>query len=275
MRSFEKPPESLNTDYLDLYLIHMPYGDYHSSWRAMEELYRSGKIKASGVCNFLPDRLADLILSHEIVPAVNQIELHPFCQQRALRQVMAQYGIVSMAWPPFAEGQNRIFTHPALTEIGKQYGKKAWWQFPNPFTLSASRRTFLWMILTLAACRVKPMVNQILLHISNTDLELLDYCKTQDIQVEAYSPIAHGETLKNPVIADMAKKYGVSAAQLCIRYVLELGAAALPKAANPKHMKANAAADFTIAPADMEILKYTAPTKNYGEFSFFPVFSGK
>ena len=127
----------------------------------------------------------------------------------------------------------------------------------------------------LAACRVKPMVNQILLHISNTDLELLDYCKAQDIQVEAYSPIAHGQALKNPVIAEMAKKYGVSAAQLCIRYVLELGAVALPKTADPEHMKANAAVDFTITPADMELLKHTAPIKDYGEFSFFPVFSGK
>lgn len=123
MLSFEKTLENLGTDYLDLYLIHMPYGDYHGSWRAMEELHRGGKIRAIGVCNFLPDRLIDLILSHEVIPAVNQIELHPFCQQRSLRQVMAQYHIAAMAWAPFAEGQNGIFTHPVLTEIGKQYGK--------------------------------------------------------------------------------------------------------------------------------------------------------
>lgn len=123
MRSFAKTLENLGTDYLDLYLIHMPYGDYHGSWRAMEELYHAGKIKAIGVCNFLPDRLLDLILSHEVTPAVNQIELHPFCQQKALRQVMAAYGIVPMAWAPFAEGQNGIFTHPILAEIGRPYGK--------------------------------------------------------------------------------------------------------------------------------------------------------
>ena len=123
MRSFEKTLENLGTDYLDLYLIHMPYGDYHGSWRAMEALHRAGKIRAIGVCNFLPDRLTDLILSHEVIPAVNQIELHPFCQQRALRQVMAQYHIAAMAWAPFAEGQNGIFAHPVLAEIGKQYGK--------------------------------------------------------------------------------------------------------------------------------------------------------
>ena len=123
MRSFEKTLENLQTDYLDLYLIHMPYGDYHGSWHAMEELYHAGKIRAIGVCNFLPDRLTDLILSHEIVPAVNQIELHPFCQQRLLRQVMEQYHITPMAWAPFAEGENGMFTNPVLTMIGAQYGK--------------------------------------------------------------------------------------------------------------------------------------------------------
>ena len=123
MASFEKTLSNLQTDYLDLYLIHMPYGDYHGSWRAMEELYRAGKIKAIGVCNFLPDRLVDLILSHKVIPAVNQIELHPFCQQKALRQVMEQYMITPMAWAPFAEGQKNIFAHPVLTEIGKAYEK--------------------------------------------------------------------------------------------------------------------------------------------------------
>ena len=123
MRSFEKNLENLQTDYLDLYLIHMPYGDYHGSWRAMEELYRAGKVRAVGVCNFLPDRLVDLILSHEVVPAVNQIELHPFCQQRKLRRVMEQYHICPMAWAPFAEGQDGIFQHPVLAKIGAQYGK--------------------------------------------------------------------------------------------------------------------------------------------------------
>ena len=127
----------------------------------------------------------------------------------------------------------------------------------------------------LSDCRAKPMVNQILLHISNTDLALLDYCREQGIQVEAYSPIAHGEALKTPAIAEMAKKYGVNAAQLCIRYVIELGAVALPKTANPDHMASNAAADFTISSEDMETLKHTDRIADYGEFNIFPVFSGK
>lgn len=121
--SFEKTLQNLGTDYLDLYLIHMPYGDYHGSWRAMEELYTQGKIRAIGVCNFLEDRLVDLILSEKTVPAVNQIELHPFCQQKKLRKVMEKYQIYPMAWAPFAEGQNDIFHNKTLAAIGAQYGK--------------------------------------------------------------------------------------------------------------------------------------------------------
>ena len=127
----------------------------------------------------------------------------------------------------------------------------------------------------LAGCRVKPMVNQILLHISNTDLALTDFCRARNIQVEAYSPIAHGEALKNPSIVRMAEKYGVSAAQLCIRYVIQLGTVALPKTADPAHMASNAAVDFVISEADMETLKHMERIADYGSFNIFPVFSGK
>lgn len=123
MRSFEKTLKNLQTDYLDLYLIHMPYGDYHGAWRAMEELQRSGRVKAIGVCNFLEDRLVDLILSHDIKPAVNQIELHPFCRQIRLREVMEKYDIKAMAWAPFAEGNCGIFVDELLKTIGQKYGK--------------------------------------------------------------------------------------------------------------------------------------------------------
>lgn len=110
--SFEKTLENLQTDYLDLYLIHMPYGDYHGSWRAMEELYREGRIRGIGVCNFLPDRLIDLILSHDVVPAVNQVELHPFCQQRSLRQVRKRIGL--RRWPglPLPKGSTASLRTP-------------------------------------------------------------------------------------------------------------------------------------------------------------------
>lgn len=123
MRSFEKTLKNLQTDYLDLYLIHMPYGDYHGAWRAMEELQRQGSVKAIGVCNFLEDRLVDLILSHDVKPAVNQIELHPFCRQTKLREVMEKYGIKAMAWAPFAEGNGGIFKDESLKAIGQKYGK--------------------------------------------------------------------------------------------------------------------------------------------------------
>ena len=118
-------------------------------------------------------------------------------------------------------------------------------------------------------------LNQLLLHIAGTDLPLLDYCTQQDIRVEAYSPIAHGEALKNPAITAMAEKYGVSVPQLCIRYVLQLGAVALPKTANPGHMRSNAAVDFAISPEDMETLRSMEHLTDYGDYNGFPVFSGK
>ena len=127
----------------------------------------------------------------------------------------------------------------------------------------------------LADAEIKPMVNQILTHISNTPLELIDFCKANGIQCEAYSPIAHGEALKNKAIADMAAKYGVLAAQLCVRYTIDLGMVSLPKTANPEHMKSNSDIDFIISAEDMETLKHFDKIKDYGEYSIFPVFSGK
>ncbi len=122
---------------------------------------------------------------------------------------------------------------------------------------------------------IKPMVNQILTHISNTPIELIDFCKANGILCEAYSPIAHGEALKNKAISDMAAKYGVSAAQLCVRYTIDLGMVSLPKTSNPEHMRSNAEIDFEISAEDMEVLKNFEKIKDYGEYSFFPVFSGK
>ena len=121
--SFQKTLDNLQTDYLDLYLIHMPYGDYYGSWKAMEELYAEGRISAIGVCNFEADRLLDLILNNKILPAINQMELHPFCQQKDLREIMEKYQVRTMAWAPFAEGRNHIFTDMTLYEIGSKYHK--------------------------------------------------------------------------------------------------------------------------------------------------------
>ena len=127
----------------------------------------------------------------------------------------------------------------------------------------------------IEGCEIKPMVNQILLHISNTPIELVTYCQQHDIAVEAYSPIAHGEILSQPQIAAMADKYGVSVPQLCIRYTLQLGAISLPKTANPEHMKTNADVDFEINAADMELLKQFKHIESYGANSGFPVYGGK
>lgn len=127
----------------------------------------------------------------------------------------------------------------------------------------------------LKSCKVKPMVNQILAHISNTPWELIEYCQEKDILVEAYSPIAHGELMKNETVHKMAEKYAVSIPQLSIRYCLELGLLPLPKTANPEHMKNNADIDFDISKEDLELLKNIEPIKNYGEASMFPVYGGE
>lgn len=127
----------------------------------------------------------------------------------------------------------------------------------------------------LQDCEIRPAVNQILAHISNTPLELIKYCSEKNILTEAYSPIAHGEALKNNLIKEIADKYKVSIPQLCIKYDLQLGMIVLPKTANPAHMKSNAQLDFTISSEDMEALKNMERIKNYGEHSVFPVFGGK
>ena len=117
--------DNLGLSYLDLYLIHQPLKDYVGAYRAMEEAYKEGKLKAIGVCNFYPARLADLCETVEVIPAVNQVELHPFFQQENALAVMKEYGVVPEAWGPFAEGNHGIFTHPVLTKIGDKYGKSA------------------------------------------------------------------------------------------------------------------------------------------------------
>jgi diketogulonate reductase-like aldo/keto reductase len=127
----------------------------------------------------------------------------------------------------------------------------------------------------LSSCEIKPMVNQILAHVSNTPLELIEFCQKNGILAEAYSPIAHGAVLDNEEVKAIADKYGVSVAQLCLRYDIQLGLAVIPKTANPDHMKINADLDFVISDADMEILKNVEPIQDYGEHSYFPVFGGK
>ena len=127
----------------------------------------------------------------------------------------------------------------------------------------------------LEVCEIKPMVNQILLHISNTPLDLIYYCKQQGIVIEAYSPMGHGEILNQEAIKEMSSKYNVSVAQLCIRYTLQLGAISLPKTANPSHMQSNSDVDFVISDEDMEILKHFKHIESYGKSGVFPVYGGK
>jgi 2,5-diketo-D-gluconate reductase A len=122
-KSFENSLKRLQLEYLDLYLIHQPMGDVYGEWRAMEELYKEGKVRAIGVSNFHPDRLIDLIVHNEIVPAVNQVETHPFHQQIETQQFMQDNNVQIESWAPFAEGKNELFHNELLAAIGKKYNK--------------------------------------------------------------------------------------------------------------------------------------------------------
>lgn len=122
-KAFERSLERLQLDYLDLYLIHQPFGDVYGSWRAMEELYREGKIRAIGVSNFQMDRLVDLIIHNEVIPAVNQVETHPFCQQIESAKLMKEYNVQIESWGPFAEGRNNMFGNEILVSIAEKYNK--------------------------------------------------------------------------------------------------------------------------------------------------------
>lgn len=123
LKAFDLSCKKLGVDYLDLYLIHKPYGDYHGSWRAMERLYREGRIRAIGVTSFWNERLGDLIASHEIKPAVNQVETNVWNQKWPEADFMKEQGIQMEAWAPFAEGNGHIFTQPLLTKLAERYGK--------------------------------------------------------------------------------------------------------------------------------------------------------
>ena len=124
-QAIETSMQKLGLSYIDLYLIHQPMGDYIGAWRAMEEAYKAGKLRAIGVCNCYPHVLADICETVAVKPAVNQVELHPFFQQENALALMREYGVHPEAWGPFAEGSHGIFTHPVLTAIGQKYGKSA------------------------------------------------------------------------------------------------------------------------------------------------------
>jgi 2,5-diketo-D-gluconate reductase A len=124
-RAFEQSLKRLGLDYLDLYLIHQPFSDYYGSWRAMEELYEAGRIRAIGVANFMPDRLTDLAMHAKVVPHVDQVEINPFCQRFDDIKVMQKYHVQPQSWGSFAEGRNNLFKNPVLNEIGRAHGKSA------------------------------------------------------------------------------------------------------------------------------------------------------
>ncbi len=172
-------------------------------------------------------------------------------------------------WEKFRDGENRYFAE----------NRQVWKALEDACKAGKVRAIGVSNFLKddldniLEDCEVKPMVNQVLAHISNTPFALAEYCQRQGILIEAYSPIAHGAVLSDAKIKAIADKYQVSVPALCVRYVLQLGMVALPKTANPQHMKANAAVDFTVANEDMRALQSMEKIKDYGKDGYFPVFA--
>ena len=183
LRAFDLSMKKLGLDYLDLYLMHKPYGNYYAAWRAMERLYKEGRVRAIGVTSFSSERLQDLFLHNEIKPAVNQLETNPFFQQQAANAFLQQEGIQHEAWAPFAEGKNDIFNHPVLKEIASRHGK------------SVGAVILRWLnqrniVVIPKSVRVERMVE---------NFNILDFT----LAGEEMTAIAALETGKNPIYDDM------------------------------------------------------------------------
>lgn len=183
LRAFDLSMKKLGLDYLDLYLMHKPYGNYYAAWRAMERLYKEGRVRAIGVTSFSSERLQDLFLHNEIKPAVNQLETNPFFQQQAANAFLQQEGIQHEAWAPFAEGKNDIFNHPVLKEIASRHGK------------SVGAVILRWLnqrniVVIPKSVRVERMVE---------NFNILDFTLTG----EEMTAIAALETGKSPIYDDM------------------------------------------------------------------------
>ena len=182
--------KNLQTDYLDLYLIHRPFGDYYGAWRAMEEAYDAGKIRAIGLSNFDPARIVDLTMNNRITPAVNQVECHPFYQQEDTRRFLQEQGIVMEAWAPFAEGKKQIFQNEILRSIGAKYGK------------SPAQVILRWNIQR----GIVPLAKSVHLERMEQNLDVFDFALSDDDML-AISQLDEGQTLfgknEDPAYAKM------------------------------------------------------------------------
>ena len=173
-KAFENSLKRLQLDYLDLYLIHQPFGDVYGEWRAMEELYKEGRIKAIGVSNFQPDRLIDLIIHNEIIPAVNQVETHPFHQQKDAQKFFEENRVQIESWGPFAEGKNNIFHNELLFSIGKKYSKS----IAQVILRWLTQRNIIAIPKSVRKERMKENFNSFDFELSNEDLEAINTLDT-------------------------------------------------------------------------------------------------
>jgi 2,5-diketo-D-gluconate reductase A len=178
-QAFENSLKRLQLDYLDLYLMHQPYGDVYGEWRAMQDIYKEGRVRAIGVSNFQPDRLIDLIIHNEIVPAVNQIETHPFHQQVETQKFLQENNVQIESWGPFAEGKNNIFHNELLLSIGKKYNKS----IAQVILRWLTQRGVIAIPKSVRKERMEENFNSLDFHLSDEDMEAL---KTLDTNASLF-----------------------------------------------------------------------------------------
>lgn len=183
LRAFDLSMKKLGSDYIDLYLIHKPYGNYYAAWRAMERLYKEGCVRAIGVTSFTSERLQDLFLHNEVKPAVNQLETHPFFQQQVAHRFLCQEGIQHEAWAPFVEGKNDIFNHPLLKSIAGKHGKTV----ANVILRWLNQRSIV--VIPKSVCKERMIEN----------LSIFDFT----LNDEEMAAIARLDTGRSPIYDDM------------------------------------------------------------------------
>ena len=287
LRAFDLSMKKLGLDYLDLYLLHKPYGNYYAAWRAAERLYREGRIRAIGVTSFSSERLQDLFLHNEVKPAVNQLETHPFFQQKAANTFLRQEGIQHEAWAPFAEGQNDIWNNPVLKAMAARHGKTVgqvvlrWLNQRNvvviPKTVRRERMIENLNIFDFAHyVDIKPMVNQLQCNPLVQQQGIGPVLAEHGTRMMAWGPLG-GEgadgVVRNGVLASIGEGYGKTAAQVALRWLTQRGIVAIPKSTHVERMRQNLDIfDFTLTEEEMRKIstlnQHDAGTVNFSDPQF-------
>ncbi len=234
--------EKLKTGYIDLMLLHQPFGDYYGAWRALEELYEAGKLRAIGISNFYPDRMVDMASFSRIKPMVNQIEIHPHNQQETAKQWNEKYGLQLEAWAPFGEGRGGMFELPELKTIGEKYGKTSAqvilrWHLQRGIVVIPKSTHITRMEENLQVFDFELTADE-MAQIANLDKKESSFFS---LQLEAWAPFGEGRggMFELPELKTIGEKYGKTSAQVILRWHLQRGIVVIPKSTHITRMEEN------------------------------------